>query len=136
MSHGSLKSTVLWALPNYAAIGVLSALALLAPLSAASQDIHRDSAAVTINPSEATIHVGQKQIFKAIIKSTQSAGIQWAVQEPDGGRITQHGIYTAPRQVGRYHVVATSERDPSAKAVATVTVVTESDAPGSRKQKF
>jgi hypothetical protein len=38
--------------------------------------------------------------------------------------------------VGRYHVVATSERDPSAKAVATVTVVTESDAPGSRKQKF
>src|SRR5260370_1274549 len=113
---------------------IVLTLALLLPLSAVSQDVHRDSAAVTINPTEATIHVGQKQIFKAVVKSTQRVGIQWAVQEPDGGEITEHGIYTAPRHVGRYHVLATSERDPSAKAVAIVTVVPEYDTPDSRSK--
>lgn len=104
-------------------------VALLLPVSAVPQNVHRDSARVTINPTEATVHVGHKQIFRGFVKGTQSAGIQWAVQEPDGGQITERGIYTAPPRVGLYHVVATSERDPSVKAVVTVTVVTESDTP-------
>ena len=113
---------------------IVLTFALLLPASAVSQDVHRDSADVTINPTEATIHVGQKQIFKAVVKSIQRVGIQWAVQEPEGGQITEHGVYTAPRHVGRYHVVATSAHDLSAKAVATVTVVTEYDTPESRKK--
>lgn len=115
---------------------IVPTLALLLPLLALSQDVDRKSAALTINPPEATIHVGQKQIFKAVVKGTQRVGIQWALQEPEGGQITEQGIYTAPRHVGRYHVVATSARDSSAKAVATVTVVTESDTPNSSRQKF
>ena len=108
------------------------AVALLFPVSAVPQD------RVTVNPSEATIHVGQKQTFK--VKGVQSAGIQWAVQEPDGGQITERGIYTAPRHVGLYHVIAFSQRDPSMKAVVTVTVVTELDTPldtpGRVRKKF
>ena len=69
-----------------------------------------------------------------MVKSTQRVGIQWAVQEVDRGQITEHGIYTSPRHVGRDHVVAASERDPSARAVATVTVVTEYDTPDWRKK--
>jgi hypothetical protein len=86
-----------------------------------------DSASVTINPPEATVHVGQTQTFEAVVKGTRSTGIRWAIAERNGGLITEDGIYTAPRHVGLYHVVATSEEDPGARAFAKVTVVTESD---------
>jgi hypothetical protein len=88
---------------------------------------------VSINPPEATVHVGQKQTFEAVVKGTHSTGIRWAVEERNGGRMTEGGIYTAPRHVGLYHVVATSEENPALKAVAKVTVVTEYDVPDSQK---
>ncbi len=112
-------------------------VALLLPFSAvpfaARQSAKQDSASVTINPSEATVHVGQTQTFEAIVKGTQSTGVRWAVEERNGGRITEDGIYTAPRYEGLYHVVATSEEKPTAKAVVKVTVVTEFDTPDSQK---
>ena len=97
------------------------------------QSAKQDSASVTINPREATVHVGQTQTFEAVVKGTQSTGIRWAVEERNGGRITKDGIYTAPRHVGLYHVVATSEENRAAKAVAKVTVATEYDTPDSQK---
>jgi hypothetical protein len=97
------------------------------------QSVKHDSISVTINPPEATVHVGQTQTFEAVVKGTHSTGIRWAVEERNGGRITKDGIYTAPRHVGLYHVVATSEENPAAKAVAKVTVVTEYDTPDSQK---
>ncbi len=118
---------------------VVLTVALLLPLSAvpfavtSRQSVNRDSASVTINPPEATVHVGQTQTFEAVVKGTHSTGIRWAVEERNGGRITEDGIYTAPRHVGLYHVVATSEENSAAKAVAKVTVVTEYDTPDSQK---
>ncbi len=118
---------------------VVLIVALLLPLSAvpfavtSRQRVNRDSASVTINPPEATVHVGQTQTFEAVVKGTHSTGIRWAVEERNGGRITEDGIYTAPRHAGLYHVVATSEENPAAKAVAKVTVVTEYDTPDSQK---
>ena len=103
-------------------------VALLLPFSTVPlaptprQSVKQGSASVTIYPREATVHEGQTQTFEAIVKGTQSTGIRWAVEERNGGRIT-HGIYTAPRNVGLYHVVATSEENPAAQAVAKVTVV-------------
>jgi hypothetical protein len=97
------------------------------------QSAKRDSTSVTINPPEATVHVGQTLTFEAVVKGTQSTGIRWAVEERNGGRITEDGIYTAPRHVGLYHVIATSEENPAAKAIAKITVVTEYDAPDSQK---
>lgn len=97
------------------------------------QSAKQDSVSVTINPREATVHVGETQTFEAVVNGTQSTGIRWAIEERNGGRITENGIYTAPRHVGLYHVVATSEENPAAKAVAKVTVVTEYDIPNSQK---
>jgi hypothetical protein len=91
------------------------------------QSVRQGSASVTINPPEATVHVGQTQTFEAVVKGTHSTGIRWAVAERNGGRITEDGIYTAPRHVGLYHVAATSEENPAARAFAKVTVVTEYD---------
>jgi hypothetical protein len=114
-------------------------VALLLPFSTVPfaptprQNVKQDSASVTINPPEATVHVGQTQTFEAVVKGTRSTGIRWAVAEPNGGRITEDGIYTAPRHMGLYHVVATSEENPAARAFAKVTVVTESDPPDYQK---
>jgi len=108
-------------------------VALLLPPSAvpfavtSRQNVNRDSASVTINPPEATVHVGQTQTFEAVVKGTHSTGIRRAVEERNGGRITEDGIYTAPRHVGLDHVAATSEENPAAKAVAKLTVGTEYD---------
>ena len=100
---------------------------------AARQSSVHGSASVTISPPEATVHVGQTQTFEAVVKGTQSTGIRWAVAERNGGRITEDGTYTAPRHVGLYHVVATSEENADARAFAKVTVVTEYDTPDSQK---
>ena len=102
-------------------------------VAAPRQSARQGSASVTINPPEATVHVGQTQTFEAVVKGTQSTGIRWAVAERNGGRITEDGVYTAPRHVGLYHVVATSEENPEARAFAKVTVVTEYDTPDSQK---
>jgi hypothetical protein len=118
---------------------IVLTIALLSPFPTISfvptprQGVKQDSASVTINPPEATVHVGQTQTFEAVVRGTESTGIRWAVAERNGGRITEDGIYTAPRHVGLYHVVATSEENPAAKAVAKVTVVTEYDVPDSQK---
>ena len=101
--------------------------------TAAQQSAIHGSASVTISPPEATVHVGQTQTFEAVVKGTHSTGIRWAVAERNGGRIREDGIYTAPRHVGLYHVVATSEENPDARAFAKVTVVTEYDTPDSQK---
>jgi hypothetical protein len=115
------------------------AVALLLPFSTVPfaptprQSVKQDSASVTIKPPEATVHVGQTQTFEAVVKGTRSTGIRWTVAERDGGRISEDGVYTAPRHVGLYRVVATSEENPAARAFAKVTVVTEYDSPDSQK---
>jgi hypothetical protein len=97
------------------------------------QSVKQDSASVTIKPPEATVHVGQTQPFEAVVRGTRSTGIRWTIAERDGGRISEDGIYTAPRHLGLYHVVAISEENPTARAIAKVTVVTEYDGPDSQK---
>lgn len=118
---------------------VVLAVALLLAFSAGPfaatprQKVSQNSASVTISPSEVTLHLGEKQTFEAVVKGIPSSGIRWVVQERNGGHITEDGTYTAPRYVGLYHVVATSEENPAVKTVAKVTVVTEYDVPNSQK---
>jgi hypothetical protein len=117
------------------AVPPLLSFAAIPFASTAPQGVKRDSAAVTINPSETTIHVGEKQTFEAVVTGTQSTGVRRSVQERNGGHIAEDGLYTAPRHLGLYHVVATSEENPAARAVAKVTVVTEYDTPDAQKLK-
>lgn len=126
------------ALSQFHAIQALAFLLLLsaAPYPATPrQKVNQNSASVTVNPREVTLHVGEKQAFEAVVKGTQSSGIRWAVQERNGGHVTEDGTYTAPRYVGLYHVIATSEENPAVKAVAKITVVTEYDTPDAQKLK-
>ena len=120
---------------------VVLSLAVVMPISAVRftagpwQSVSQEPASVTINPREATVHVGETQSFEVIVKGTQSSGVQWAVKERNGGCITEDGTYTAPRHVGLYHVVAISEEDPAARSVAKVTVVTEYDTPDAQERR-
>ena len=119
--------------PFQTILAIVLLLPFPAPPLTPPQSVTQGAVSVTINPPEATVHVGQAQTFEAVVKGTHSTGIRWAVEEHDGGRITEDGVYTAPRHLGLYHVVATSEESPGTKAVAKVTVVTEFDIPDSQK---
>jgi hypothetical protein len=84
---------------------------------------------IMIDPPKATVRIGETQSFMALVNGTVNAGIQWAVQEAEGGSITKEGVYTAPKDIGIYHVIAMATIDGAtlARAVAKVTVVMQYD---------
>ena len=78
---------------------------------------------VAINPTNATLIAGGSLTFAATVSNASNQGVSWSVQEGSaGGTITSAGIYTAPATGGTYHVVATSQVDPTKYAIATVAV--------------
>ena len=93
------------------------------------QSAGRASISLTIEPPKATLFVSEKQKFAAVVKGATGIGIRWAVEEQEGGSISQGGVYTAPRITGIYHITVTSIANPRVKAVGTVTVVAYYDTP-------
>ncbi len=80
---------------------------------------------VTINPTTATVTRGQTRTFTATVSGTQVTAVTWTVVEAGGGSLAPSGntaVYTAPLTGGVYHVKATSTKDPTKSATATVTV--------------
>ena len=73
---------------------------------------------IMIDPPEATVHIGETQSCMALVNGAVNAGIQWAVQEADGGSITKEGVYTAPKGIGIYHVIAVATIDGATLAQA------------------
>ncbi len=106
-------------------------LLFAALLISASAGQGQATISIIIDPPETTLHVGQTQSFMALVGGAVNLGIQWAVQEADGDSITREGVYTAPKEIGIYHVIAiaTSDGAALAQAVAKVTVVTHYDTP-------
>jgi len=51
-----------------------------------------------------------------------NTAVTWRVQEAGGGSVTNAGLYTAPAVAGTFHVLATSQADPTKTGTATVTV--------------
>ena len=82
---------------------------------------------VTITPTKVTLFAGETQTFVATVVGTDNRSVNWSVEEPDGGAITDMGLYTAPKLQGVYHITATSRARPEANSVATVTVLTYCD---------
>ncbi len=78
--------------------------------------------AVTVAPASALTTPRATVSFTASVSGTANAGVTWAVAEPGGGTIDGSGLYTAPAEVGTYHVVATSVADPAASGTAQVVV--------------
>ena len=76
---------------------------------------------VSISPSGVTLARGAAWLFIESVTGSHS-GVTWSVQEPAGGSVSG-GFYTAPDTAGTFHVVATSQADPTKAAIAIVTVV-------------
>ncbi len=82
---------------------------------------------VTINPAGTEIlfpyHAGQAWPLKVIVKNHPNSSVTWSLLEGDtAGTITVDGVYTAA-SVGTYHVVATSQADPTKSDTLIVNVV-------------
>ena len=104
-------------------------LLFTALLISASLSQEQATISIMIDPPQTTLHVGETQSFMALVNGAVKAGIQWAVQEADGGSITKEGVYTAPKDIGIYHVIAMATIDGATltRAVAKVTVVMQYD---------
>jgi len=78
---------------------------------------------VTINPSSVNLTPSATQQFTATVTGASDTSVVWTIQEgAPGGTVTSGGLYSAPGAVGVYHVVATSNADPTQTATATVGV--------------
>lgn len=78
---------------------------------------------VNLGPLSATLTLNDSTTFTANIVGSPGAGVNWTVQEgAAGGSITTGGVYTAPGAPGTFHVIATSQLDPTKTATATITV--------------
>jgi hypothetical protein len=78
---------------------------------------------VSLQPSSASVFSCQSTTFTATVSGASNTAVAWSVQEgAAGGSITTGGTYTAPSAAGTYHVVATSQADPSKSVSGPVTV--------------
>ena len=79
---------------------------------------------VAVIPGIAGVQQNSAYNFSANVINSANQAVTWSIQEGSaGGAISNTGVYTAPPVDGVYHIVATSQADPSKSAVATVAVV-------------
>jgi hypothetical protein len=77
---------------------------------------------VSVEPASVRLAPGESCAFSARVRGLRDPRVLWSVEEPDGGRVTQGGAYTAPRAPGRYQVTATAQADGRPSAAAAVRV--------------
>ena len=80
------------------------------------------SVAISTSPTSASVDACQTYAFRASVTGTSNTAATWSVTESTGGTVSSSGVYTAPANGGTYHVVATSQADPSKSQTATLTV--------------
>ncbi len=82
---------------------------------------------VGISPSAPALGTDGTQTFTASVTGSTNTTVTWSIQEgAAGGTISASGVYTAPAVVangaGTFHIIATSQADPTKTASATATV--------------
>jgi hypothetical protein len=78
---------------------------------------------VATNPVAATLTLRDQKVFSATVIGTTNTGVTWSLQEgAAAGSVSATGVYTAPSAAGVFHLIATSNADPSQRAAAIVTV--------------
>ncbi|HLL04218.1 MAG TPA: hypothetical protein VK539_26770 [Myxococcaceae bacterium] len=79
---------------------------------------------VAVTPGTAVVATGEFLSFTSTVTgASYTTRVDWRVEEPEGGTINTKGVYLAPSTPGTFHVVATSQDEPTKDAVATVTVL-------------
>ena len=81
-----------------------------------------NSVSIAVNPLSVTRSPGGIANFTATVAGGDSTAVEWDVVEPSGGSVTSTGVYTAPGEIGTYHIRARYIPDASKTATATVTV--------------
>jgi len=85
---------------------------------------------VTVTPATAQVAPAGTRDFSALVTGTVDTSVTWSIEEGTaGGSVSTSGAYTAPDAAGTYHVVASSNADPSRQQVGTVTVSSAAPVP-------
>jgi uncharacterized protein YjdB len=81
------------------------------------------SVAISLTPTMTAVDACDTLTFAATVTGSSNTAVAWSVSEGSaGGTVSSSGVYTAPATGGTYHVVATSNADPTKSQTATVTV--------------
>ncbi len=78
---------------------------------------------VALAGSSGILSASGSRTFSATVRGATDQSVYWSVKEPDGGSVTQGGVYTAPETPGTYTVTATSQADVRASTSIRVPVV-------------
>ncbi|MDO8532842.1 MAG: hypothetical protein Q7T26_11900 [Dehalococcoidia bacterium] len=87
--------------------------------------VRYEAGEVVISPDSVTLTPRGSRTFTATVNGKMpGAGVlTWSVDEgAAGGTVTNFGMYSAPNQIGTYHVTAALASDKTKKATATITV--------------
>jgi len=77
---------------------------------------------VTVSPEEVTLEPGQQAQFSAAVTGSAVTGVEWRIDETEGGSVNAAGTYVAPAGDGTFHVRAVSRADATVSATAVVRV--------------
>ena len=79
-------------------------------------------ATFSLSPKTAKAAFSGTVQFSVVVTGIADTTVKWAVTEGDGGTVNARGLYSAPSTSGVFHVVATSNGDPTKQDTATITV--------------
>ena len=107
-------------------LGLFAAL-----LAAAACSTDTRTVIVAVSPSSVTVETNGVEQFTASVVGTSINDVIWSLTEgTSAGTLSATGLYKAPATVpasgGTFHVVATSQVDPTKSATATVKVIAPS----------
>lgn len=79
---------------------------------------------VAIEPAKMTLEPQKTNLLNVVVSGAADTAVTWQIKEGDsGGTIRPDGTYQAPAATGTYHIIATSQADPTKKAEAVIDVV-------------
>jgi hypothetical protein len=102
-----------------AAISGCGAAAAAAP---ASSGPDATGVVVAVTPPSAQVQPHAAVPFAAAVTGSVDTTVRWSITEAGGGTVDATGRYVAPSTTGTYHVVATSNADPTIRGTSVVTV--------------
>jgi WD40 repeat protein len=120
---GSITAAGVYTAPSAAGTFHVVATSTADPSKSAIAQVTVPAVTVAINQAAVNMGTGESFAFTASAAGATNQGVTWSIQEgASGGMISGVGVYTAPNTFGMFHVVATSQWDPTKTAVAVVTV--------------
>lgn len=89
------------------------------------EEVYEEKKVMTIQPEMPRIRVRETQYFEALVGDERLGQVQWRVKEPEGGSISENGMYQAPNQPGIYEILAQSMDDKDLQGFVYVIVAEE-----------